>query len=90
MPPDKRIVQCKERCRDERGFICFLFFFFLFKLFIIHKDNCKMSFLEAMLNANWILKSNSVKVLTKSANAMTKIWRCDRTILILFLQVNYL
>lgn len=48
-------------------------------LFIVHKDNCKMSLLEAMPDANRVLKADPVKVIM-SANAMTKRWGCDRII----------
>jgi len=55
------------------------------KLFIVHKENCKISLLEAMLSANWVFKADLVKVLINSANAMTKRWGCDRIILTLLL-----
>lgn len=42
-----------------------------------------------MLNVNWVLKADTVKVLIKSANAMAKRWGCDRIILTLFLHDNY-
>lgn len=63
---------------------------FFYKLFIVHKDNCKMSLLEAMFDANRVLKAEPGKVLIKSANAMTKRWGCDRIILTLLLPGNYL
>lgn len=70
------------------GFVLAWWVFLNYLLFT--KTTAKYLFLEDTLDANWVPKVDPVKVLMKAAKAETKKCRCDRIILTLLLQGNYL